>query len=95
METLVKRKNLKARKGKQRWRKNIDVSGLQNQQLQSSMTDGFNKKKEQLLSYTLDHQKNQNIYLNKDRFKKQPSNPKFKSKVDSKLESKISESNNK
>jgi hypothetical protein len=53
------------------------------------MTDGFNKKKEKLLSYTLDTQKNENIYLNKDRFKKQPSNPKLKSKVDSKLESKI------
>ena len=59
------------------------------------MSDGFNKKKEQLLSYTLDSQKNQNIYLNKDRFKKQLSNPKLKSKVDSKLESKIFESNNK
>ena len=51
----VNRKNLRATKGKKRWRKNIDITDLEKEinENQEFKLDG-NKKKE-LLSFTIDN----------------------------------------
>ncbi len=72
MSLIVKKKNLRARKGTQRWRRNIEVINQNDDKVEFPQQD-------RTLTYEInDTQKN--IYENKDRFKKKPVDPKLLSK---------------
>ena len=86
MDTLIKRKTLRAKQGKQRWRKNIDTSLLQ---LEIQKNKGFyedpvKKIKGETLTFTVDKSRTEVDYKNVNRFKKVPTDVKLLSKYEQK-----------
>lgn len=95
--SLIQKKNLRARKGKQKWRRNIDTSELENKIFEKSTSELHRqnalKKISKTVGFRIDSAPTQKVQaiLPADRFKKKKND--FVSKVDSKRIKKISKAN--
>ena len=95
--SLIQKKNLRARKGKQNWRRNIDTTELENQIFEKSTSELHRqnalKKMAKTIGFRIDSAPTQKVQaiLPPDRFKKKKND--FVSKVDSKRIKKINKAN--